>query len=1075
MKQVSRYLFVFAIFMASIPTAFAQTPVIKSLDKTYATVKEVLTISGSGFGTDENNILVMFGAATGEVLELSDTSIKVKVPAGATYGSVSVLRLDSRLTAYSPKNFMLSHDGNTFDQSRLDGPYSFPSSGTGLYNNCICDFNMDGKVDIATSDIDDDKITVLENISPDINSVDFTQREFDVNTKTRWVRCGDLNGDGKPELVFSAASNASNSERIYIFENNSTVGGAISFALPSPAISYTADGTLSARMDIKDLDDDGKPEIVVVSISNGGGISVFKNISTGGVTKFNNIAILPFDQFGIDDEKISGIDLEDLDGDGKADIIVSEDEKSGVYIIKNSSAGGTISFDSYSTLSTSGLTTNMRSGDLNGDGKPEIIIINKDYVGVFKNNSVIGDISFDNAVRFDQIPLDGREGLELADLDGNGMLDITYSSSTDNRVVVLLNNSTSTSLNFNDKEVINRGEGIQSVRAADLNGDGLPDLAYTGVDSDEVHVLLNRNCIKPVLEPVNGLGVCDELPYQLSVTQGIALTYKWESSADGNTFTELAIATDSTITFTTENEAYYRVKISSSNNGFDCNEIVSNVVQVVRPDGFVPDKPTIIDKNPEEPFCYGDRVILRAQNVNARFFWEGPNGFVSNEQNPVIDNATKENEGLYVLYVKASEENGGCVSDTSSTYIKVSEPESINITSEDPLAIFEGGSAMLKVKEVSGSTYSWKKDGSTISGASNTTLTVSQVGTYVAVIRNETGCTKESAPIEVAYAEVDIPEDICLNETLDVSISPATLNGKEISYRWSFGDDAAPKSGATYSHTFSAAGEHTIKVEILNDSKQVKDNYTQEVEVIDIPSLSIETPDSPNLCPEATVKLLANEGFASYAWDNGESGTTITVNEPGEYILTAITEANCTETASITVVEADNPAAEITADADRISLGESIQLKVEENDEFTYAWSPAHTMDDSTVHNPEVRPLVTTTYTCIVTNKEGCQTSLSYTVNVDRSLDVEPDQAFTPNGDGRHDIWYVERMDLFPDCKLTLYDRLGSKLHEIENYSNANGWDGTINGKVMPEGVYFYLIDCGVEAGTKTGSITIIR
>ncbi|MDF9801199.1 gliding motility-associated-like protein [Catalinimonas alkaloidigena] len=1072
--QSYRYLLAFVLILTVLQHVHAQAPVINNIDRTYGTVEEIVTISGQNFGADQNNILVMFGAAAGEIVSLTDGTIKVKVPAGATYGSISVTRLDTQLTAYSTQNFTLSFDGQGFENSQLEAPISFPSSGNDLANLCMCDFNLDGKVDIATSDLKNDEITILENTSPDISSVNFTQREFELGADTRWVRCGDLDGDGFADLVFSASNSNTNKERIYIHKNitDTTVSDEIKFNETTPPLSYTVDGNSSARMDIKDLDGDGKPEIIVTTITVDGVISIFRNTSSEGDISFNPTPILPFQQFNINNEKISGIDIEDLDGDGKFDIMVSEDEGSGIYIIKNSSSPGNISFSEHLELSTSGLTTNMRAGDLNGDGKPEIIIINKSYVGIFKNTSTAQSLSFTDALRIDQISI-GRDGLELADMDGNGKLDILYASASGNRLVVLLNQSTESSLDFNTKKTILSSEGIQSVRAGDLNGDGKPDLAYAEIASDVITVQLNRNCVKPILEPQNGLGVCDLLPYELSVTKAIGVTYQWESSADGNSFTPLAAATDSIFTFTTLNEAYYRVKLSSSHNGFDCNEIVSNVVQVVRPEGFVPDKPTIIDINPEEAFCFGDRIILRAQNVNARFFWTGPNGFTSNEQNPVINNASKDNEGWYVLYVKAGEQDGGCVSDTTKTYIKVSEPESISITSDDPLVLFEDGQATLNVEAVLGSTYSWKKDGQLISGATTTTLNVTEPGSYTATIQNETGCTKESSPIEIARAQIDIPASVCLNQTLDVSVSPTTINGQDISYQWSFGDESNNQNEASVSHSFAEAGTYTVSLKIIADNNSVKDTYTQEVTIIDIPELYIETLGSPNLCPDEQLEIAANEGFASYAWDNGESGTNITVNEAGIYTLTALTDAHCTETASIEIVQADNPEANINASSDRISLGDTLQLNASGG--ASYIWSPGTSLSDSTIANPIARPLISTTYTCIVTNTEGCQTTVSYTLNVDRSLDVAPDKAFTPNNDGRHDTWYVERMDLFPDCKLTIFDRLGSKLAEIENYNNASGWDGTIHGRAVADGVYFYLIDCGEEAGSKTGSVTIIR
>ena len=1070
--QACRYLFISIVWLIGSVSAHAQAPVISQIEPQKATVNEIVTLSGGGFGTDATNIKVIFGAAVGETVRVTDNLMQVKVPAGATNGSIAVVRLDTRLTAYSPQMFQLSFDGNSFETTHLDGSYSMATSDANLYNLCLCDFNQDGLVDIATSDTGNDKVTILQNNTPNIDTVSFTPVEIDINANTRWVRCSDLNGDGMAELIYSASNSDANKERIYIYKNISTAGGAIAFELPNPPISYTLDGTLAARTDIKDLDGDGKPEIVAVAISSDGGVSVFKNTSTGGDISFEASPILPFQQFSLNSVELSGVDLEDLDGDGKPEIIASEDERSGVHIFKNSSTSGVISFDSHLSLSTSGQTTNMRVGDLDGDAKPEIVIVNGTYVGIFKNNSDLGSLSFADAVRFDQT-LINREGLELTDMDGNGRLDIVVAT-TMNRIVVLLNNSSENSLDFNNKKTLIVDENTLSVRAGDLNGDGKPDLAYTEVATDKVTVQLNRNCVAPVLEPQNGLGVCDVLPYQLSVTRAIGVTYTWESSADGNTYTPLDVAADSTATFTTSNEAYYRVKVSSSHNGFVCTEVVSNAVQVVRPEGSVPDKPTIIDKDPTEPVCFGDRITLRSQNVNARFFWSGPNGFTSNEQNPVISNVTKDHEGVYVLYVQASEQDGGCLSDTASTYIKVSEPEAISISSGDPLVLLEGGNAVtLQVSEVSDGTYSWIKDGQVIDGANANTLTVSNPGTYAAVTQNETGCTRQSASLNVALAQVHIPQSQCRNEPVEVSVLPDSLNGQPVTYRWNFGDGSAVQSGNTVSHLYSQAGNYTVQLDILADDNSVFDSYSQEVTILAIPVLEINTVGNPNLCPDEQVELQASEGFSNYVWEHGESGPNIIVSQAGTYTLYATSESGCVETASVTVVDAQNPEAAINASSDHVSLGDTLQLTATGG--VAYLWSPGSTLSDSTIANPVARPLLTTTYSCVVTNNEGCQTTVNYTVQVDRSLDVEADKAFTPNGDGRNDIWYIERMDLYPDCTLTIYDRQGAELYKIPYYSNANGWDGTINGNPLPDGVYFYLINCGAEAGSATGSVTILR
>ncbi len=71
----------------------------------------------------------------------------------------------------------------------------------------------------------------------------------------RYVRCGDLNGDGKPEMI---ATDAISAGRILIFKNNSTPG-AVNFS-SVPVINLSPRSP--KRIEIADLDLDGKPELI---------------------------------------------------------------------------------------------------------------------------------------------------------------------------------------------------------------------------------------------------------------------------------------------------------------------------------------------------------------------------------------------------------------------------------------------------------------------------------------------------------------------------------------------------------------------------------------------------------------------------------------------------------------------------------------------------------------------------------------------------------------------------------------------------------------------------------------------
>jgi len=83
--------------------------------------------------------------------------------------------------------------------------------------------------------------------------------------------------------------------------------------------------------------------------------------------------------------------------------------------------------------------------------------------------------------------------------------------------------------------------------------------------------------------------------------------------------------------------------------------------------------------------------------------------------------------------------------------------------------------------------------------------------------------------------------------------------------------------------------------------------------------------------------------------------------------------------------------------------------------------------------------------------------------------------SFTPNGDGKNDIFYVYG-NTVAKLKLRVYNQWGQFIYESR--SIQNGWDGTYRGELQPNGVYVYYVDIEFNDGTKTmkkGTITLLR
>ncbi len=107
-----------------------------------------------------------------------------------------------------------------------------------------------------------------------------------------------------------------------------------------------------------------------------------------------------------------------------------------------------------------------------------------------------------------------------------------------------------------------------------------------------------------------------------------------------------------------------------------------------------------------------------------------------------------------------------------------------------------------------------------------------------------------------------------------------------------------------------------------------------------------------------------------------------------------------------------------------------------------------------------------------VWNRNRC--AVTDTVNVKVQLLVTIPNAFTPNGDGRNDVWEIKNIEYFPNNNVVIYNQWGSKVYEANPYHN--NWEGTHNGEDLPIGTYYYIFDIKKEGfSPSAGSVTIVK
>jgi gliding motility-associated-like protein len=80
---------------------------------------------------------------------------------------------------------------------------------------------------------------------------------------------------------------------------------------------------------------------------------------------------------------------------------------------------------------------------------------------------------------------------------------------------------------------------------------------------------------------------------------------------------------------------------------------------------------------------------------------------------------------------------------------------------------------------------------------------------------------------------------------------------------------------------------------------------------------------------------------------------------------------------------------------------------------------------------------------------------------------------FSPNRDQFNDTWGVPGLRFYEGVRTSVYDRGGSRLFYTENPDVR--WDGTYDGKEMPVGTYFWIIEIGETGEIRKGMLNVIR
>jgi gliding motility-associated-like protein len=190
---------------------------------------------------------------------------------------------------------------------------------------------------------------------------------------------------------------------------------------------------------------------------------------------------------------------------------------------------------------------------------------------------------------------------------------------------------------------------------------------------------------------------------------------------------------------------------------------------------------------------------------------------------------------------------------------------------------------------------------------------------------------------------------------------------------------------------------------------------------------------------------------------------------PTTYYVSQLNLPNC-ESDRVAIVVDINPLPIVNAGVDKtIFAGQSITLNGSATGALSYLWTPILVSNTLT---PNVSPLNDITYTLTASSDKGCDATDDVAITVLKDLVIP--NSFSPNGDGINDKWVLKNVEQYKNCGIEIFNRYGQQIFKSNGYLKP--WDGTINGKPLPVGTYYYILNTGVaNADILKGSITIIR
>lgn len=347
------------------------------------------------------------------------------------------------------------------------------------------DINGDGKQDMVSANFSDASISIFFNTTTiGSNTPSFAPRtDFSIAGNAMYLTLADINGDGKPDIIIANSTTSNVSVMI-----NRTVTGSMTPDFTT-IVDFTTGGKPVSVL-VKDFNMDGKPDIAAGDQDSA--VCIFINNTITGDTTAAFSTNYDFDG-GL---AVFFAATADFNGDGKPDIVSVDGNDTACVFINTTAPGASVpSFTTRTDFQTLDQSDGVSTGDLNLDGKPDFAVANFDTMSVFLNTTTLGSSTPGFSSRFDFPVEDGSPAaVIIADMNCDGKPDVITSNIQNNTLSVFINTTSPGSPVpvFLSRKDFSTLLVPQNLAIADVNGDGKPDMLAANAGSDSISVFINR-------------------------------------------------------------------------------------------------------------------------------------------------------------------------------------------------------------------------------------------------------------------------------------------------------------------------------------------------------------------------------------------------------------------------------------------------------------------------------------------------------------------------------------------------------------------------------------------------------